>query len=179
MPTETKPSTRETILSMLVEDRMLHAKTKHADFIRHILANGFVGFNNMSITQLSEYFRDSRFDLEDGADWWLHLMQQEEAAKLPPAPAPVETSPGYTVVTTDPKHALAHEIRKFFQNEASPALVKVMIETLGPLASTVTPQTNYEGLNALSTAQLRRLVPVSFALRDNIRHLLSLLEGDA
>lgn len=167
---------RKRIVDILVEDKLWHLATDQ-QLARHILTSGFPGFDNMSASQLQCMVCDAGLDLREGMGVLLHDLAEAEPLVVVPT-APPAAMDALPIDGADPLKALAQEIRYFFQNEASsPVLVKVMLETLGPQAASVRAEDDFKGLDNLSASQLRRLVPVSFALRDRVRTLLAQLEG--
>lgn len=165
---------RQDIVDILVEDK-LGQLTNDADFARHILASGFPGFINMSASQLRSMVCDAGLESQAGMGLLLHELAQEEP--LLTRATRSENVLELPVAGADPALALAAEIRRYFQNEAQPAMVKVMLETLGPLADTVRAEDGFAQLDALTPAQLRRLIPVSFGLRPRVQALIAALEG--
>lgn len=129
----------------------------------------------MSASQLRCMVCDAGLDLQNGMGLLLHELAKEEPlimSSLRPAPK-IQTLANSA---SNPLQALASEIRHYFQNEASPAMVNVMLETLGPLAESMRAENNFKALDTLTATQLRRLIPVSFALREHVRALLLTLE---
>lgn len=165
---------RQDIITILLDDKMAQLSTDK-ELAHHLLSKGFPGFENMSASQLRCMVCDAGLELLDGMGVLLHELSLEEPLVVPSTTvADLPLAP----VDADPRLALAGEIRRYFQQEASPALVLVMLETLGPLGQTVKAENDFEGLNALDVAHLRRLVPVAFAQRERVRALLQTLEAE-
>ena len=161
---------RQRIVDILVQDKLDQLMGDTA-LATHILTRGFAGFANLSASQLACMVADAGLDRQEGMGLLLH-----ELAIVEPTAAPAPTAASIPIDAPNPLRQLAGEIRQFFQHEASPALVGTMRETLGPLAESVHGGNDYEGLDHLTSLQLRRLVPVSFAQRPHIRALLQILE---
>lgn len=168
---------RQDIVNILVEDK-LGQLLNEADFARHVLTNGFPGFSQMSASQLRAMVCDAGLEMRDGMGLLLHELSQQEPI-FAPGSRPAEVGLALPIAGADPRLALATEIRRYFQNEATPVMVKVMLETLGPLADTVRAEDDFKALDELTAAQLRRLVPISFALRDSVRTLIAAIEEQA
>lgn len=168
---------RQRIIDILVADKQSQL-TSDSDFARHVLTRGFPGFSNMSASQLQCTVCDARLDLREGMGLLLHELAQEELLPTPKSSI-ADNAMDLPVFSADPRLNLATEIRRYFQHEASPAMVNVMLETLGPLAESMSAEDNFKALNGLSAAQLRRLVPMSLALRDRVRALLVAVREDA
>ena len=163
---------RQRIVDILVQAK-LNQLLNDKNLATHILTRGFAGFANLSASQLACMVADAGLDRQEGMGLLLH-----ELAIAEPTAAPAPTAASIPVDAPNPLRQLAGEIRHFFQNEASPALVATMRETLGPLSESVHGGNDYEGLNHLTSLQLRRLVPISFAQRPHIRALLQTLESE-
>lgn len=168
---------RQRIVEILVQDKK-NQLASDADFARHVLTSGFPGFANMSASQLSCMVRDASLDSQEGVSLLLRELAQDEPLSVSP-PLPASSLLTIPVAGADPLQALASKIRRYFQKEASPAMVKVMLETLGPLAESMRAEDNFKALDTLNATQLRRLIPVSFALREHVRSLLATLEGQS
>lgn len=167
---------RQDIVDILVEDKLAQL-ANDADFARHILTSGFAGFINLSASQLRAMVCDAGLESRDGMGLLLHELSQEEP--LLTRATRSESILELPVAGADPVLALAAEIRRYFQNEAQPTMVKVMLETLGPLADSIRAEDGFALLDALTPAQLRRLIPVSFGLRPRVQALIAALEGQA
>ena len=161
---------RQRIVDILVQAK-LNQLLNDKNLATHILTRGFAGFANLSVSQLACMVADAGLDRQEGMGLLLH-----ELAIVEPTAAP--TAASIPIDAPNPLRQLAGEIRQFFQHEASPALVGTMRETLGPLSESVHGGNDYEGLNHLTSLQLRRLVPISFAQRPHIRALLQTLESE-
>ena len=168
---------RQRIVEILVQDKK-NQLASDANFARHVLTSGFPGFANMSASQLRCMVCDAALESNEGMGLLLREMAQEELLSVLPS-RPAADILALSFASADPLQALAAEIRHYFQNEASPAMVKVMLETLGPLAESMRAEDDFKALDTLNAIQLRRLIPVSFALREHVRSLLATLEGQS
>lgn len=171
-------SARQKIVGILVDDK-LSQLVNDIDFARHVLTSGFAGFSNMSASQLNCLVCDAGLDLREGMELLLHELTQSESLVARSAVLSNGQRLSLPVDNVDLRTALANEIRYFFQNEASPTLVQVMLETLGTQATSVRAEDNFNGLHELTADQLRRLVPVTLAVREHVRDLLARLEAAA
>ena len=167
---------RQEIVDILVNDK-IRQLASDADFARDMLSRGFPGFINMSASQLRYMVCAAGLESREGMGLLLHELSQEESI-LTRAPRNQE---GITlpVTSVDPLRALSTELRRYFQNEASAPMVKIMLETLGPLSDSVRADDHFKALDELTATQLRRLIPVSLGLRERVRRLLAALEEQA
>ena len=156
-------NTKQRIIEILVNYKTNQLRSDRV-FARRLLTEGFAGFANMNSQQLRTIAGEAGLEFQDDMTLLLHQLLAEEALQNP-IPKKIEIS--------NPLLALADEIRRYFNEDASPAMVHLMLEKLGRSAKSVEAHDNFKGLDALDASQLRKVTPVSLSLRENVRALLN------